>query len=180
MHTARRKTLSGAWIIDTVIFNWLEAHRQYAALLIPALAFAEACVGVGLFVSGLILYGVATVMVETQLLSLWQITPLAFLGALLGDHTGYYIGWHFGPRIQQFRLAQRYQKQMQRGERLILRFGASAIFIGRFIPAIRSLLPAMLGISGFARARYSLYDTIACALWSITLAGLVAVTSGFM
>lgn len=144
------------------------------------LAFAEACVGVGLFVSGLFLFGVATVMVETQILSLWQITPLAFIGALLGDHAGYYVGLHFGPRFHQFRLAQRYHKQMERGERLIRRHGSSTIFIGRFIPAIRSLLPAMLGISGFARVRYSVLDTIACGLWALALAGLVAGTSGLL
>jgi membrane-associated protein len=137
-------------------------------------------VGIGLFVSGLILFGVATVMVETQILSLWQIAPLAFLGALLGDHVGYYVGFYFGPRFHQFRLAQRYRKQMERGERLILRYGPSTIFIGRFLPAIRSLLPAMLGISGFARARYSLLDTIACALWSVALVGLVALTGGLI
>lgn len=136
--------------------------------------------GVGIFVSGLILFGVATTMVEMQILSLWQITPLAFIGALLGDHTGYYLGRHFGPRLHQFRFAQRYQKQIERGERLVLRHGPGTIFIGRFIPAIRSLLPAMLGISGFAPARYSLLDTIACALWSIALAGLVYATSGLI
>lgn len=128
--------------------------------------------------SGLILFGVATVMIETQILTLWQIMPLAFIGALLGDHVGFYIGLHVGPRLHQFRLAQRYRKQMERGEQLILRYGPSTIFIGRFIPAIRSLLPAMLGISGFAPARYSLLDIIACALWSVALAGLVAITSG--
>lgn len=136
--------------------------------------------GIGLFVSGLILFGVATVMVESQILSLWQITPLAFLGALLGDHVGYYVGLHFGPRFAQSTLAQRYRKQMERGERLILRYGPGAILIGRFIPAIRSLLPAMLGISGFARLRYTILDTIACALWSIALAGLVVATAGFI
>lgn len=142
------------------------------------LAFSEACLGIGLFVSGLILFGVATVMVETQLLTLWQITPLAFGGALLGDHVGYYVGLHFGPRFHESGLAQRYKKQMERGERLILRYGPSAIFIGRFIPAIRSLLPAMLGMSGFARTRYSILDTIACALWSLALAGLVLAAGG--
>jgi len=135
---------------------------------------------VGLFVSGLFLFGVATVMVETQILTLWQIAPLAFIGALLGDHTGYFVGRHFGPRFHQFRLAQRYRKQMERGERLILRHGPSTIFIGRFIPAIRSLLPAMLGISGFAVVRYSLLDTIACGAWAIALAGLVAAASGLL
>lgn len=170
----------GARFIDTLIIDWLDTHRGYAALLIPILAFAEACVGVGLFVSGLFLFGVATALVQMQILSLWQITPLAFLGALLGDHAGYYLGRYFGPRLHQFGLARRYQVQIERGERLVLRYGPGTIFIGRFIPAIRSLLPAMLGISGFARARYSLLDTIACALWSVALAGLVFATSGLI
>lgn len=166
--------------IDTIILDWLEAHRDYAALLVPLLAFSEACVGVGLFVSGLFLFAVATVIVETEILSLWQIAPLAFIGALVGDHVGYYLGWYIGPRFRQFKLAKRYHKQVERGERLILRYGAGAIFIGRFIPAIRSLLPAMLGISGFERARYSLLDTVACALWSVALVGLVAATTGIL
>jgi len=163
----------GVCVIDTFIFNWLDANRDYAALLIPLLAFSEACVGIGLLVSGLILFGVATVMVETQILSVWQIAPLAFCGAVLGDHVGFYVGAYFGPRFHHFKLAQRYRKQMERGEQLVLRFGPSAIFIGRFIPAIRSLLPAMLGMSGFAKLRYSLLDIVACGLWSLALVGLV-------
>lgn len=158
----------------------MDSNREYAVLIIPSLAFAEACVGVGLFVSGLFLFAVVTLMLETQILTLWQITPLAFLGALLGDHMGFFLGKHFGSRVHQFRLIHRYHKQIERGERLILRFGASAIFIGRFIPAIRSLLPAMLGISGFARTRYCILDTIACALWSLALAGLATLASGLL
>lgn len=166
--------------IDSFIYQWLETHRDYAGLLVPALAFAEACIGIGLFVSGVILFGVATVLYDAEILSLWQIVPLAFVGAIVGDHTGFFIGQYFGPGFHHLRIARRYRQQMQKGEQLILRYGPSAIFIGRFIPAIRSLLPAMLGISGFARMRYSVLDTIACALWSLALAGLVLIASRFL
>ncbi|MGB1582085.1 MAG: DedA family protein, partial [Nevskiales bacterium] len=52
-------------------------------------------------------------------------------------------------------------------------YGPWAIFIGRFLPAIRSLVPAMLGISGFQRLRYSLLDMTACSLWALGLAAIV-------
>ena len=41
--------------------------------------------------------------------------------------------------------------------------------IGRFVPAIRSLIPAALGISGFRRLHYSLTDLTACAIWASAL-----------
>lgn len=113
-------------------------------------------------------------------MSLWQISTLGFVGAVLGDHVGFYIGSHYGPRIHEFALAKRYKLELQKTEQLVLRFGASAIFIGRFIPAIRSVLPALLGVSGFARSRYNLLDTIACALWAALLALLVWISSALL
>ena len=139
----------------------------------PFLAFAEACVGIGLFVSGLILFAVCITLYSTDIVSLWQIAPLAFCGALLGDHVGFYTGAYFGPRIHQFSLAKRYQTQLQKAESLVLRFGAAAIFIGRFIPAIRSVLPVLLGVSGFRPARYNVLDVTACAAWACVLVLLV-------
>jgi membrane-associated protein len=48
-----------------------------------------------------------------------------------------------------------------------------AVFIGRFVPAIRSLIPATMGISGFDGRRYLLLDALACALWSTALGAIV-------
>ena len=56
---------------------------------------------------------------------------------------------------------------------MIRRHGPIAIFIGCFIPAIRSLVPALLGISQFNRLRYSLLDAGACFLWALALGGIL-------
>ena len=66
-------------------------------------------------------------------------------------------------------------RDLSRAERLVRRFGWGAILIGRFIPAIRSLVPAITGVSGFPRARYSAFDLVACMLWS---AGLALILTG--
>lgn len=63
----------------------------------------------------------------------------------------------------------RYAESIAKGEEVTRKFGSMAIFIGRFVPAIRSLIPALMGLSGFNRIRYSLFDAIACLLWAIAL-----------
>lgn len=132
-------------------------------------AFAEACVGIGLLISGAILVAIGSVLLANDIASLSQIVPLAMAGALLGDHAGFYTGRWVGPRFHRFSFAQKYRAKLHTSEVMIIKYGSYAIFIGRFIPAIRSLIPAMLGISGFSAARYSALDVGACLLWSACL-----------
>jgi membrane protein DedA with SNARE-associated domain len=146
-------------------------------LLIPLFSFAESCIGIGIIVSGAILVIVATVLIGTDAATIAQIVPLAFAGAVAGDHVGYYTGRWFGPGFHQTKLAARYRESLQRAESMIRRRGAWAIFIGRFIPSIRSLVPPMLGISGFPALRFSILDTVACVLWALALGLILAGTS---
>jgi membrane-associated protein len=139
---------------------------------VPLLAFGEACIGVGLFISGVILLSVTTVLYHADMLNLMEIAILAFTGALLGDQVGYHTGRLLGPRIHHSRFKQRYSSQFERAEQMISKHAGGAVFIGRFIPAIRSLIPAMLGISQFPIRRYIMLDSCACALWALALAGL--------
>lgn len=70
--------------------------------------------------------------------------------------------------------AARYQTSIVKAENMIRRFGGMAIFVGRFIPAIRSVVPGMLGVAGFRPGLYSLLDCLACLLWSLALAAILA------
>lgn len=164
-------------LIDTLVLEWLERNRDYGLLLVPLFAFSEACIGIGLVVSGALLVVVSTVLLGTDVATLWQIVPLAFIGAVAGDHVGYLAGRWMGPGIHTTRFAARYRESLTRAEGMIRRRGAWAIFIGRFIPAIRSLLPPMLGISGFPLVRFSLLDLLACLLWALALAVILSGTS---
>jgi membrane-associated protein len=49
---------------------------------------------------------------------------------------------------------------------MIANWGGVAVAIGRFVPAIRSIVPAMLGIGGFARLRFSIIDIASCTAWA--------------
>ena len=142
--------------------------------MIPLLAFLEACPGIGLFVSGVILLSVSTLLYTEQIATLSQILPLAFAGACLSDHLGFYIGRVFGPKLHQTAFAQKRMTEIAKSEAFILKFGTLSVLGGRLIPAVRSLVPMMIGISGSSRLKFTLVDLAACAIW-ITGLGLLVV-----
>ncbi len=45
--------------------------------------------------------------------------------------------------------------------------------IGRFIPAVRPIVPFLLGVSGLKALKFYLSDLIACLLWGLALGVLV-------
>ncbi len=139
----------------------------------PLLAFFEAFVGIGLFISGAILLSVCTILYAEQISTLEQMLPLAFLGAILSDHSGYYIGRFMGPRFHHTSFAMKRARMLKKAEQSITKYGVFAIFIGRFLTPIRSLVPLVTGISGMSRGRYTAADFIACALWTVCLGLLI-------
>ena len=156
--------------IESAIIDWLNAHRALALYAVPVAAFAEACLGVGLFFSSFILVATCSYLYTAQIATLAQMLPLAFVGALLGDHSGFYVGRWIGPRLHHSAFGRRHAARISRADALVLRWGWGAIMVGRFVPAIRSIIPALSGISGFGRLRYTLFDTLACLLWVSGLA----------
>ena len=156
-----------------LVDNWLERYGEGAIYLIPALAFAESCIGLGIFISGAFLLLLCSVLYSNGLAGTDSIMLLACLGAIVGDHLGFYCGVLLGPGFHHSEWAIKYQDKLGKAENLIRRYGAFAIFIGRFVPAVRSIIPALVGISGFDRKRYSLLDMGACVLWAAALALIV-------
>ena len=141
--------------------------------MIPLIAFAEACPGIGLVVSGAILLGVCTVMYTEQIATLSQMLPLAFSGACLADHLGFYLGRWIGPPFHNTRFALRRKAMLDKTEAMFRKHSELAILLGRLMTAIRSLTPLLAGVSGMSRLRYSLLDLLACSIWTAGLGLLV-------
>ena len=139
----------------------------------PVFAFLEACVGIGLFVSGAILLSICTILYVEQIATLEQMLPLAFCGAALGDHGGYYVGRWLGPRFHHTRFAMKRADLLKKTEQQIIKYGNFAILIGRLVTAVRSIVPLLAGVSGMPRLKYSAYDLLACCIWTAGLGLLV-------
>ena len=164
-------------MISDVFIEWADTYGDYVLLIVPAIAFLEACVGIGLFVSGAILLSICTMLYTQNIASLYQMLPLAFLGATTADHLGYFLGRWLGPAFHHTRFAKRYAERLTKTEALLVKHGEVSIIFGRLIPAVRSVVPIMTGISGLPLARYTRYDLLACSVW-VTGLGLLVVGIG--
>jgi membrane-associated protein len=154
--------------------QWLKDNQHYALLAVPCLAFLEAMVGIGLFISGAILLTVSTILYSHGIATLWEILPLAFIFATFADHAGFYLGRYIGPRFHHLNFAQRNAEKIAKTEKFILRYGSAAVILGRLITAVRSLVPMFIGISGMNRLSFTAFDLLACFIWTTGL-GLLTV-----
>ena len=155
------------------MLTWLGENTKLAIIAIPIFAFAEAFVGLGLFVSGAFLVIASSIVYENELLDIVGISVLAFLGALLGDQAGFYVGRRTGPYFQETEFAKKRRNSLQRASDMIANYGNYVIFLGRFLPAIRSVIPAMLGVAGFSSFKFLVLDLLACLLWCVALAAII-------
>jgi len=147
--------------------DFLSANPQLGLVMIVGLGFIEACPGIGLFVSGVILFGVASFLFVEDLFSIVQIVPCAMLGGFLADQFGYWLGRRLGPNLKESRMMRPHASRLDRAEILIRRFGPLAAVGGRFLTMIRSVVPLLLGMAGLSWPRYLLWDLIAVSIWGL-------------
>ena len=110
-----------------------------------------------------------------DILSLPEIATLAFVGAILADHIGYYLGLIFGPHLEKLKFARSREKNIKKSKQIVLKYGIFSIILGRLIPAVRSLVPLTVGMSGLEKIKFSTADLCACLIWSC---GLLLLSGG--
>ncbi|HTK38637.1 MAG TPA: DedA family protein, partial [Pyrinomonadaceae bacterium] len=90
------------------------------------------------------------------------------LGGMVGDSFGYMVGRIFHEQAKHYRF---YQMAQPRIERLIDKFGGSAIIISKYIYGIRAAMCLFYGVGKMPFVRFVMLDAISCGLWVTILAG---------
>ena len=98
---------------------------------------------------------------------------MAILGAHLGDMGSFLFGKTIGPQILTTKVMLKRQKTIKRSQEFLDKTGSFTVLFGRFIPAVRPIVPFLLGISDLKVVRFYIADVIACLLWGLALGFLV-------
>lgn len=108
------------------------------------------------------------------------------VGTVLGALPWYYAGKLLGEqRLEQ--LADKYgkwisvsAKDIQKANNWFNRHGTKAVFFGRLVPGVRTLISIPAGINGMAVVPFLLYSTLGTILWVsfLTFAGYYLVKAG--
>jgi len=159
------------------VSDWIGTLPPETLIVVPILAFLESCLFVGLFVSGVFLLSTVSLIYAGGDIGLFHLIALSFLGALLGDHIGYFAGFHAAPALWKRKWIRRKivknKAAFRRIQNLLIKSAPWAICIGRLSPPIRSVSPVLAGASGITPFRFFAYDLLACTIWATGLTLLV-------
>ncbi len=133
-------------LLSTLLSGWY----GYAALF--AIVYSETGLMVGFFLPGDSLLFTVGVVAGAGQLDIVLVNILLASAAIMGDSTGFLIGWKTGPRIFS-RPNSRFFKQeyVQRTQRFYDKYGGKTIVYARFVPIVRTFAAFVAGV---ARMRY--------------------------
>ena len=143
-----------------------------ALLLVMAVTFAESGLLAGFFLPGDSLLFLAGALVASGVIGLpvWVLALGVFVAAAMGDQVGYLIGRRFGPRLfsrPESRLFSR--ANADRAQHFFDTHGPKAVILARFVPVVRTFVPATAGVGRMDRARFTTYNVIGAAAWSVAI-----------
>ena len=155
------------------IETFLTNNSQYAWIAVFLFAFLESFVLSGIVVSSAILFSVCIFVYNMELMPLYLIVPVACLGAHIGDMSGFFFGKTVGPSLLSSKFMIKREKLIKRAQKFLDKTGSYTVLLGRFVPAIRPIVPFLLGISDLKAVRFYFADLIACLFWGLALGFLV-------
>jgi membrane-associated protein len=129
-----------------------------AACLLPA---AETALMIGLLIPGELIVVAAGIRAANGDLPVAAVAAAAVVGAIAGDSLGYLFGRHFRKAISRRLSAKRRSK----AEEWLKRRGQPAIFLARFTPFLRSVMPAAAGAATIRYRSFLLWSAPAGILW---------------
>ncbi len=135
------------------LYSLEELIRWGGYALLAAIVFAETGLLAGFFLPGDSLLVTAGLIASLDgTLNPWVLTALLSLAAILGDTTGYAIGYHLGPRIFRREDSRFFHRDhLLRTQRFFEKYGAKTIVLARFVPFVRTFAPT---VAGAGRMRY--------------------------
>ena len=152
----------------TDVLDWIAGlDSPLLYLVVAGLAFAETAIMADLLVPGevgLLVASAAGAKAGLPLPALWA---CAAVGATLGDTVSYGLGRWAGPSVvrRSKRLSSRLAHDLDRGLELVERHGGGAVFVGRFVGALRAVVPVVAGTAGVGLGRFLLWNAAASLVW---------------
>ncbi len=152
--------------LASALAGYIGAHPGLATLLVFLLAASESVVLVGALVPGTAILVALSAMIGMGRLPLWPILAAAVAGAVAGDGFSYWIGHHWRERIAAVWPFSRHPALLERGHAFFARHGAKSLFVARFTPGVRAVIPVLAGSAGMAPGRFIVANVGSALVWA--------------
>ncbi|MDH6578849.1 DedA family protein [Kitasatospora sp. MAP5-34] len=150
------------------ITHWLAGlSGPVVYAVVAGLVFVEDGFLVGVVLPGESAVVVGGVIARQGAVSVYWLCALVVVAAIAGDFIGYEIGRRSGPRIANSRFLRGRSERVDAAREMMNRRGAGAVFFGRFIAFVRTMVPGLAGLSRMPYRRFVRYNALGALLWGV-------------
>jgi membrane-associated protein len=165
--------LGPEWLQPDSIISWL---GPWALVGLALIIFAECGLLLGFFLPGDSLLFTAGLFVAQGAIEtpLWLVCVILVAAALIGNATGYWVGYKAGPAIFDKPESKLFKPEhVAKTQGFFDKYGNRAIVLGRFVPVVRTFITVMAGVGRMEPKRYLTYSLIGGVAWAagVTLLG---------
>ncbi len=160
--------------LNTVLPQLIASFGNWIYLGLFLLIFVETGLVIFPFLPGdsiLFLCGSLAAMAGPSL-NIWLLAVILTIAAILGDLCNFEIGKRFGTYVLSSNRLKRFikPKYVHESQAFFDKHGSLAIFLGRFVPIIRTLVPFTAGMSAMHYPTFARYNILGGISWiAVTL-----------
>jgi membrane protein DedA with SNARE-associated domain len=161
----------------SLLVDFIRMHQVWAAPVVFVLCFAESLAFISLLVPAwAALVGIGA-LISAGGLNFWPIWVAGSIGAALGDWLSYWVGLKLENRVYHMWPLSQHPDMIPVGEEFIRKWGAPAIFIGRFSGPLRATVPLIAGVFAMPYWRFQFANFSSAFVWAAVLLTLGDITS---
>lgn len=150
----------------TSIVDFLTAYPHVAYLAVFLLAVSEAIPVVGVLIPGSAVIVALSALTPSGILMLWPLLAAATIGAIIGDGVAFWLGRRYQREILGVWPISSYPDLVKRSEAFFARHGDWSVFLARFTPGVRALIPLLAGVLGMRAARFYVVNIASALIWA--------------
>ena len=160
--------------MDNLLNNWLPTLDNFHYLIYWLAFFAallETVLFVGLLIPGstaLLFVGAYAATGNVDIVGLWG---FAVVGAVLGDNVNYYLGKRHGKRWLINGIWVFKPEHFELAHSFFNKHGAKSVFLGRFVPTVKEVIPFIAGSAEMKLSRFFLWNVLGAMGWGLQWLG---------
>ncbi len=151
---------------DDYIGLFINNYGALVYLILFAVIFCETGLVFLPFLPGDSLIFAAGTFAGIGQLNFWFLMILIILAAIIGDTVNYEIGKHFGRKLldnKKFTIVKK--ENLDKADALIAKYGSLAVFIARFMPIIRTIVPFVVGMGKLDYKKFITFNALGGITW---------------
>ena len=147
------------------LINFMEAHQTWAIVVVFFITFIECFFVIGFFIPAATILLAVGALVGASDINFFFVSIAAISGSIIASSISYHIGRKIRPTLRQRRIYQRHRRLFLSSKVMLNRYGAKAVFLGRFISPLRPTLSTAAGAFQVNQLQFEIANVLSSIIW---------------